>query len=213
MPKPLARENGSAMHCHQSIYKNGKNIFYDEKAIDGLSSVAKYYMAGILQYAPGMTVIANPTVNSYKRLEVGYEAPVNIAWSNENRSTLIRVPRPRGNGTRMELRSPDATCNPYLLFALMIEAGLKGIEEKMTVGLPVDENIFNMSKVELDEKGIEKLPQNLREALEALENDKFLKDVLGNHVYTKILEGKYREWHEYGQEVHEWEINNYFYKY
>ena len=213
MPKPLSGENGSAMHCHQSIYKDNVNIFYDGESEDGLSDIAKKYMAGILMHAKGMSAITNPTVNSYKRLEVGYEAPVNIGWSFENRSTLIRVPKSRGNGTRMELRNPDATANAYLLFAIMIEAGYKGIKENLQISKPIDGNIYDMDKEDLINRNIGILPQNLREALEELEKDEFIINVVGEHIYEKFSEEKYIEWKEYGQKVHKWERETYFYKY
>ncbi len=213
MPKPLSGENGSAMHCHQSIYKDGENVFFDENSTDGLSSIAKQYMAGILKYANSLTAIANPTVNSYKRLEAGYEAPVNIGWSFENRSTLIRVPKSRGNGTRMELRNPDATANTYLLFASMIEAGYSGIEEELEIEKPIDGNIYDMQQKDIDFHNIETLPLNLREALEALEEEPFMQNVIGKHIYEKFCEEKYLEWADYGQKVHKWERENYFFKY
>lgn len=213
MPKPLAGENGSAMHCHQSLYVNGDNAFYDPKDQYQLSDIAKYYIAGLLEHADAIAAIANPTVNSYKRLEPGYEAPVNVAWSTHNRSALIRIPAARGNGTRLELRNPDATCNPYQLFAVMLKAGLDGIKKKLEPPAPIDRNIFDMDQHEKEEAQVSLLPRNLREALLALENDELICEALGEHTVSRFLNIKHKEWQDYSGEVHPWEIEKYFRKY
>ena len=213
MPKPLTGENGSAMHCHQSLFRGSDNAFYDPEGENLLSKEALQYIAGILDHAPAIAAIGNPTVNSYKRLEPGYEAPVNIAWSTINRSALVRVPGARGKGTRMELRNPDATCNPYLLFTVMIKAGIEGIKKGLQPPEPLDVNVYDMNDEDREKAQVGTLPRNLREALEALENDKLICEALGDHIVSRFLSIKYREWQEYSSEVHPWEINRYFKKY
>lgn len=212
MPKPLYGVNGSGMHTNMSLTKNGKNIFDDPKGRNGLSKEAYYFIAGIMKHIKGMTAIANPLVNSYKRLVPGHEAPVYIAWSATNRSPLIRIPASRGAGTRIELRSPDPAANPYLLLALCLAAGLDGIKHKMEPPKPVNGNIFELTEEEMNAQSIEIIPFNLCRAVEAMEADPFIKEVLGNHVFSKYVEAKKAEWDHYRKQVTQWEIDEYLYK-
>ncbi|MCM1494659.1 MAG: glutamine synthetase family protein [Bacteroides sp.] len=212
MPKPLYGVNGSGMHTNMSLTKNGKNIFADPKGKNGLSKEAYYFIAGIMKHIKGMTAIANPLVNSYKRLVPGHEAPVYIAWSATNRSPLIRIPASRGAGTRIELRSPDPAANPYLLLALCLAAGLDGIKHKMEPPKPVNGNIFELTEEEMSAQNIEIIPFNLCRAVEAMEADPFIKEVLGNHVFSKYVEAKKAEWDQYRKQVTQWEIDEYLYK-
>lgn len=213
MPKPVYGINGSGMHVNQSLFKNGENAFFDPSQPLQLSTVAMHYLGGLLAHARGLTAVTNPTVNSYKRLVPGYEAPVYIAWSPKNRSPLVRVPARRGNGTSFELRSPDPSCNPYLAFAVILKAGLDGIKKKTTPPPPVDQNIFEMSEAELKELQIEMLPGSLGEALEELRKDTLIQEALGPHIYEKFVEAKTLEWKEYCTQVHPWEIKQYLTKY
>ena len=212
MPKPLYGVNGSGMHTNMSLTKDGKNIFDDPEGENGLSKEAYYFIAGIMKHIKGMTAIANPLVNSYKRLVPGHEAPVYIAWSATNRSPLIRIPASRGAGTRIELRSPDPAANPYLLLALCLAAGLDGIRNKMEPPMPVNGNIFELSDEEMQARNIEIIPFNLCRAVEAMEADPFIREVLGNHVFSKYVEAKKAEWDLYRKQVTQWEIDEYLYK-
>ncbi len=212
MPKPLYGVNGSGMHTNMSLTKDGKNIFDDPEGENGLSKEAYYFIAGIMKHIKGMTAIANPLVNSYKRLVPGHEAPVYIAWSATNRSPLIRIPASRGAGTRIELRSPDPAANPYLLLALCLAAGLDGIRNKMEPPMPVNGNIFELSEEEMQARNIEIIPFNLCRAVEAMEADPFIREVLGNHVFSKYVEAKKAEWDLYRKQVTQWEIDEYLYK-
>jgi glutamine synthetase len=213
MPKPIFGINGSGMHTHQSIYKNGKNIFFDKNGQYQLSDECRHYIGGILQYARDFTAITNPLVNSYKRLVPGYEAPVYIAWSERNRSPLVRVPAPRGNGTRIELRNPDPACNPYLAFALMMKAGLEGVKNKIEPPPPVSENIYEMTCSERDKNGIKQLPANLLEALAAMAGSDMVRETLGEHIFNHFLNAKKQEWDMYNMSVHEWELDRYLAQY
>lgn len=215
LPKPLQGQNGSGMHTNMSLTKDGVNAFYDPKdpLKNGLSETAYQFIAGIMEHIPAITAIANPLVNSYKRLIAGYEAPVYVAWSCKNRSPLIRIPASRGSATRVELRSPDPTANPYLLLACCLRAGLDGIKKELTPPTSVDENIFAMSEQELKERGISALPSNLNEALQALEQDEVIKDILGEHIVTNYISAKKKEWAEYCENVSEWEIQKYIKEY
>ncbi len=214
MPKPVFGINGSGMHTNMSLMKDGKNAFYDPNAELGLSETAMQFIAGVLAHVKGITAIANPLVNSYKRLVPGYEAPVYLSWSTSNRSVLVRVPAARGMGTRVELRSPDPSCNPYLEMALCLAAGLDGIKRKMTPPTGITENLYEMTDEERAAAGIESLPGSLEEALVEFKNDAdFLKDALGAHVYEKYLEGKEREWDKYHIYVTGWEVDRYLSKY
>ncbi|WP_422857211.1 type I glutamate--ammonia ligase [Desulfitibacter alkalitolerans] len=213
MPKPFYRENGSAMHCNQSLFKNGENIFYDSSTECGLSQVAHYYIGGLLKHAKGITAIGNPIVNSYKRLKPGYEAPVQIGWSKSNRSTLIRVPASRGSATRVELRSPDPTANPYLIFAVMVKAGLHGIKNKITPPESIEEDVYNLSPKKRAQLDLDHLPRDLYAALKAMEEDPLIKETISEHTYNRFLEAKYKEWSDYAEQIHDWEIKSYLGKY
>ncbi len=209
MPKPIYGINGSGMHTHQSLYKNGSNTFYDPKGENQLSKTCLYYIGGLLKFAPEFTAITNPLVNSYKRLVPDYEAPVYIAWSERNRSPLVRVPATRGNGTRVELRSPDPSCNPYLAFASILMAGLEGIKKQILPPPPVNENIYNMSVEKRKKLQIKELPRNLLEAIEKLENSELMRKTLGEHIFSHFVKAKKMEWNLYNQKVHQWELNRY----
>ncbi len=209
MPKPLNNECGSGMHCNMSLFKDGKNAFYDENDEKGLSQDAYYFIGGLIKHAKGMTAITNPIVNSYKRLVPGYEAPVYIAWSPGNRSPLIRVPSARGIGTRIELRHPDPSCNPYLALAVMLSAGLDGIKNKIEPPETTVQNIYDMTEEQLKQTGIEKLPSDLNEALEELLKDELVVKTLGEHVVENYVKAKKIEWNEYKNLVHPWEIGKY----
>jgi glutamine synthetase len=213
MPKPFAGENGSAMHFNQSLFREGENMFYDPTSQYQLSDIAMHYIAGLLKHAKGMTAITNPIVNSYKRLKPGYEAPVHIAWSNCNRSTLIRIPSRRGKATRIELRSPDPVANPYLAFAVSVKAGLEGRRKKLQPPKCVEGDLNGMSARKRASLGIEYLPRDLYAALKEMEKDSLIKEAIGEHCYNCFLERKYQEWHEYEREVHPWEIDRYLKQY
>lgn len=213
MPKPVAGINGSGMHTHLSLFKGGKNAFFDEKADLQLSTTALQFIAGLLEHATGMVAITNPTVNSYKRLTPGYEAPTNIAWSASNRSAMIRIPARRGVGTRCELRMPDPTCNPYLALAAMIAAGRDGIEKKMTPPPAIQRNIFEMSVRDRRRHKIKELPGTLREAVAAFERDDVIKAALGTHIAEHFIAAKAAEFEEYRISVHGWEIDRYLAEY
>src|SRR6476619_1034874 len=213
MPKPIYGQNGSGMHAHQSLFKGKDNAFWDAKAEWELSKTALHYIGGLLRHARGMCAITNPLVNSYKRLVPGYEAPVNVAWSMRNRSPLIRVPDRRGLGTRNELRSPDPAANPYLALAVMLAAGLDGIETNADHREPVNENIWEMSFREKRRLRIDDLPHDLNEALDELEKDDVITSALGAHIATNFLEAKRQEWRDYITQVTQWERDNYLLKY
>ncbi|HAA89210.1 MAG: Glutamine synthetase [Thermoanaerobacterales bacterium 50_218] len=209
MPKPLFGVNGSGMHLHMSLEKDGKNAFYDPEAPDQLSEVALFFIGGILHHARAITAITNPTVNSYKRLVPGHEAPVNIAWAFRNRSPLIRIPAKRGESTRIELRSPDPSCNPYLALAVCLKAGLDGIKKKISPPPPLQQNIYHLSQEELRKLGIGCLPASLEEALDELERDEVIKEALGEHIYNRFMEAKRIECYNYRIQVHPWELEQY----
>ena len=213
MPKPIFGINGSGMHTHQSLFKDGQNSFYDPNGPDQLSDTARYYMGGILKHARAFAAITNPTVNSYKRLVPGYEAPVNIAWSGANRSCLVRIPAKRGASTRVEVRNPDPTCNPYLALAAMLSAGMDGIKNKIEPPAAVDRNIYKMEDEERIALGIGSLPGNLLEALVELEASELIKGALGSHIYEKFRQGKLEEWNEYNIQVTPWEVSSYLTKF
>lgn len=214
MPKPVYGINGSGMHTNMSLYnlEDGSNAFDDPTDKLGLSKTAYAFIAGIIAHVKGIAAFSNPTVNSYKRLVPGYEAPCYIVWSASNRSSLVRIPASRGKGTRVELRCPDPTCNPYLEMALCLAAGLDGIKKGLTPPDPIDYNVFGLTSEELKEAGIECLPGNLIEAVEAAEADPFVKETVGEHVFNAYIEGKKNEWDEYRTQVTEWEINRYLKK-
>ncbi|MFP4626056.1 MAG: type I glutamate--ammonia ligase [Natronomonas sp.] len=211
MPKPIANINGSGMHTHLSLFTDdGENAFHDGDDEFDLSSTAKSFLAGILEHAPAITAVCNPTVNSYKRLVPGYEAPVYVAWSDRNRSALIRKPAARiPAASRVELRSPDPSCNPYLALAVMLQAGLDGIERDLEAPDPVRENIYEFDETMRDEYGIETLPPNLGRAIDALEADDVVMDALGPHVGPKFIQAKRQEYAEFNVSVSKWELDRY----
>ncbi|NVM22917.1 MAG: glutamine synthetase [Desulfobacterales bacterium] len=212
MPKPIYGENGSGMHTHQSLFNGEKNAFYDPKDEHHLSQVAKCYIAGLLKHAREIAAITNQWVNSYKRLVAGYEAPVYVSWATRNRSTLVRVPmyKPgKEKATRIELRSPDPTCNPYLAFAVMLAGGLKGIQEGCRLADPVEEDIFAMGAAERERAGIESLPGNLFEAILEVEKSELVRRTLGDHIFNKVIENKKIEWDCYRTHVSQYEIEKY----
>lgn len=212
MPKPKEGVAGSGMHINMSLSKDGKNIFDDPEGELGLSPEAFYFMGGLLKHAKGMCLITNPIVNSYKRLISGYEAPNYIAWSATNRSPLIRIPSSRGELTRIELRNPDPSANPYLTLALCLAAGLDGIENKIYPPAEIRGNVFDLSILGKEKYGIETLPTNLKDAIAEFENDKFLQNILGEHICLKYLSAKKDEWNRYRMHVSSWELDEYLYK-
>jgi len=212
MPKPIYGVNGSGMHTHQSLFKGDKNAFFDTNDKYNLSEVGKKYIAGILNHAREITFVCNQWVNSYKRLVPGYEAPVYICWARRNRSALVRVPmyKPgKERATRIEFRSPDPACNPYLAFACMVAAGMKGVENNYQLPEPLERDVYNLTKDEMKELGIEYLPGSLIEAIEVAEESQLLKEVLGDHIYTNLIAAKKIEWDMYRQQVHEYEVKTY----
>jgi glutamine synthetase len=212
MPKPKFGVNGSGMHINMSLSKDGKNIFDDPNGKLGLSEDAYHFIAGLMKHMEGMSAITNPLVNSYKRLVPGYEAPVYIAWSAKNRSPLIRIPAARGASSRVELRCPDPSANPYFALAVCLAAGLDGIKNKLTPPDSVDLNIFTMTAEEKLEKGVRSLPGSLEEAIEALEKSDLVKGVLGEHTLKKYLEAKKAEWKDYSIQVSQWETDQYLHR-
>ena len=215
MAKPIEGINGSGMHTNMSLYdlKTGENVFDDPNGELGLSDTAYSFIAGIMAHIKGIAAISNPTVNSYKRLVPGYEAPSYLVWSTSNRSCLVRIPASRGKGTRVELRCPDPTCNPYLEMALCLAAGLDGIKKGLKPAPAYDENVFALSDEELKKNGIECLPGSLAEAIAAAEADPFIKETLGDHVFTNYITGKKEEWDSYKTSVSKWEIDKYMINY
>lgn len=209
MPKPLYGVNGSGMHSNQSLMMDGKNAFYDPETADGLSQTAKYYIGGLLKHVREFAAVTNSTVNSYKRLVPGYEAPIYAAWSASNRSALIRIPATRGIGTRVELRCPDPACNPYLAFASMLHAGLDGIKNKIEPPASTDVNIFHLTEEEKSKRGIESLPGSLKESIDIMSQSAFMKNALGEHTFNSFLKAKNAEWNDYKTIVHPWELETY----
>lgn len=209
MPKPIYGLNGSGMHFNLSLFNENGNAFYDADDEMNLSQTAYQFLAGILEHARGFTAICNPTVNSYKRLVPGYEAPVYVAWSAHNRSPLVRVPESSGLSTRLELRSVDPTANPYLAMAVLLKSGLDGILNQKTPPAPVDRNIYSMSEDERHDNGIVDLPSTLHNAIKVLRKDKIVKEALGKHIYTNFVEAKRIEWGAFRQQVSEWEREQY----
>jgi glutamine synthetase len=209
MPKPIFGINGSGMHTHQSLLTGKQNRFYDPEGPWQLSSTCLHYIGGLLRHAKGFCAITNPLVNSYKRLVPGYEAPTNIAWSERNRSPLVRVPATRGIATRVELRMPDPSCNPYLALAVMLRAGLDGIEQQIDPGPPVNKNIYKMSHRERRHLRIDELPASLSEALDELEKDDLIRETLGDHIFNHFVEAKREEWFDYIRHVSPWEVERY----
>lgn len=209
MPKPIFGKAGSGMHTHQSLFSGKQNVFFDAKAPFQLSATAMHYIGGLLHHARGYCAITNPLVNSYKRLVSGYEAPIYLAWSEKNRSPLIRIPARREVGTRAELRNPDPACNPYLALAVTLKAGLNGIKNKINPGDPLNLNIYHLTAEEKIKHGIRSLPGDLTEALDEMEKDGLVKGVLGANTYEKYLTAKRLECDEYRNQVHQWEIERY----
>ncbi|WZL77875.1 type I glutamate--ammonia ligase [Eubacteriales bacterium mix99] len=213
MPKPISDINGSGMHTNVSLFRDGKNAFYEESDPIQLSREARWFIGGIFRHMKSITAITNPIVNSYKRLTPGYEAPVYIAWSTQNRSPLIRIPAARGDATRIELRCPDPSCNPYLALAAILNAGLDGIVHKMDPPPAMDRNIFKMTEEQRLEAGIDSLPGDLMEAIGEMEKSDFVRETLGDHVFRKYIKAKKKEWNQYRTSVSKWEIDNYLTKY
>lgn len=209
MPKPVFGQNGSGMHTHQSLFRNGENAFYEPGAGDQISKVMRWYVGGLLRHARSFCVVTNPLVNSYKRLVPGFEAPVNVAWSHHNRSPLVRIPARRGKGTRLELRMPDPSANPYLALAVQLAAGLDGIKNKTNPPEPVDRNIWELSIRDRRKYKIAELPRDLGEAVDLMKRSTFMKVTLGEHVYDNLLAAKEQEWQDYIAQVHDWEIERY----
>lgn len=209
MPKPIFGICGNGMHINMSLSKNGKNAFYDKSDKLNLSETAYHFIAGIMDHIKGIAAVTNPLVNSYKRLVPGYEAPVYIAWSASNRSPLIRIPSARGEGTRVELRNPDPSCNPYLAIALLLAAGLEGIKKQLMPTESIDMNIYEMSDLERNKYNVESLPSSLENAIEAMEKDEFIARTLGPHVYSQYVNAKKKEWMMYTTRVSQWEIDQY----
>ncbi|MCG8401549.1 MAG: type I glutamate--ammonia ligase [Firmicutes bacterium] len=213
MPKPIFGIAGSGMHLNQSLMKNGQNAFFQPDSPNMLSQDCLHYIGGLLKHIPAITAIINPTVNSYKRLVSGYEAPVYIAWSYRNRSPLIRVPAKRDQSTRIELRSPDPSCNPYLALAVCLRAGLDGIKNRIEPPASCDRNIYELTPEERRELRVDTLPENLQEAMRYLEQDEVIKEALGPHLLNRYIEAKKIEWDAYRMHVHPWELQNYLNKY
>ncbi|MFO7964936.1 MAG: glutamine synthetase family protein [Desulfobacterales bacterium] len=212
MPKPVFGENGSGMHVHQSLFEGKKNLFFDGRDPFHLSEMAKGYIAGIMKHAPEIIAVTNQWVNSYKRLVPGYEAPVYISWARHNRSTMIRVPmyKPgKETATRIEFRAPDPACNPYLAFAVMLAAGLTGIEKKYDLPDPIEEDIFEMTQSQKEARGIHTLPGNLYAALIEIEKSELVRKALGDHIFNKFIENKKIEWDLYRTHVSRYELDKY----
>jgi glutamine synthetase len=210
MPKPIAGINGSGMHTHLSLFENGDNAFHDESDEFNLSDIAYKFLGGILEHAPAIAAVTNPIVNSYKRLVPGYEAPIYVAWSDVNRSALVRKPAARiPAASRIELRSPDPSCNPYLAIAVMLHAGLDGIENDLEAPDPVRENIYEFTEADREERGIDTLPTTLGQAITALQEDDVVLDALGPHVSEKYVQAKTQEYTEFLASVSEWELDRY----
>ncbi|MBF0710832.1 MULTISPECIES: type I glutamate--ammonia ligase [unclassified Gemella] len=213
MPKPIYGINGSGMHCNISLFKNGKNCFFDESTPNQLSQDAYYFIAGVLKHARAFTAVCNPTVNSYKRLVPGYEAPCYVAWSTSNRSPLVRIPASRGKSTRVEVRSVDPAANPYLAMSTILAAGLDGIENKLIPADEVSSNIYVMTLEERLAQGIDQLPSTLYTALKELKSSQIMENSLGSHIFNNFIEAKSIEWDSFRTRVTDWEIDQYLKQY
>jgi len=218
MPKPIAGINGSGLHFHLSLFKNGENAFYEPRGKlevwpHQLSETALRFIAGLFEHAEGMAAITNPLVNSYKRLTPGYEAPTSVAWSVSHRSAMIRVPKRRGVGTRAEFRLPDPSCNPYLALAVILGAGLEGIENNLTPPPPIERNVYQLSVRDRRKYRVSEMPRTLREALEALQKNRVIRATLGEQLYKDFLKAKQVEWDSYRIAVHQWELERYLAEY
>jgi glutamine synthetase len=209
MPKPVYGRDGSGMHLHLCLRKGERNAFEDPKDENGLSNVAKWFIGGLLQHARGFSAVTNPLINSYKRLVPGFESPTHLVWSEHNVNPLVRVPPTRGQQTRCELRSPDPSCNPYLALAVILGAGLAGIEEKIDPGPPISKNIYRMSARERARFNIDPLPADLHEATIALKKNKLVQEKLGPVIYRYLMEAQQALWRDYSQHVHPWEVEHY----
>ncbi|OPX79009.1 MAG: Glutamine synthetase [Methanosaeta sp. PtaB.Bin039] len=209
MPKPIYGQAGSGMHVNISLFRGGENAFYDPEKPMYISDLARYFVGGVLEHASALTAIANPIVNSYKRLVPGFEAPVYVSWSGPNRSSLIRIPSGRGMSTRLEFRSPDPSCNPYLTFAAILAAGLDGVRRGIDPGEPTDKNVYDMTPAEREAYGIGTLPSSLPEALSCLQDDRVIRDALGEHVVSNLVRLGQMEWESYNTMVHPWELERY----
>ncbi|MBI3934675.1 MAG: type I glutamate--ammonia ligase [Acidobacteria bacterium] len=209
MPKPIYGRDGSGMHLHLSLRKGERNAFEDSKDANGLSNIARWFIGGLLQHARGFSAVTNPLINSYKRLVPGFEAPTHLVWSAHNVNPLVRVPPIRGEQTRCELRSPDPSCNPYLAFAVVLRAGLDGIQEKIDPGPPISKNIYRMSARERARFNIDPLPDDLHEATVALKKNKLVQETLGPVIYKYLLEAQQALWRDYSHHVHPWELEHY----
>lgn len=213
MPKPIENRAGSGLHTNMSLFRNGENAFYDPESETGLSHAGMNFIAGVMKHIKGICAVTNPLVNSYKRLIPGFEAPCYIAWTMSNRSALIRIPASRGAGTRVELRSPDPAGNPYLAFALLLAAGLDGIENDLQPVPAVSANIYDIGEDERKANRIDNLPEDLHAAVEEMKADPFVRETLGGHVFSKYVEAKEKEWREYSMTVTEWELEHYLNKF
>jgi glutamine synthetase len=213
MPKPTYGRSGSGMHTHQTLLVDGKNAFFDPNGPEKLSDVSRWYIAGLLRHARGYCAVTNPLVNSYKRLVGGFEAPVDVSWSTQNVSPLIRVPAERGDATRCENRLPDPAANPYLALLVQLAAGLDGLSERLDPGEPVNKSIARMSYRERRRLRIDQIPRDLQEALDYLEKDRVIRDALGEHIYERFLDAKHEEWSDYIEHVSAWEIDRYLGRY
>lgn len=213
IPKPIFGIAGSGMHTNTSLFRNGQNVFYSENDPLHLSQEAYWFIGGLMKHMKSISALTNPIVNSYKRLVPGYEAPVYIAWSARNRSPLIRIPAARGLSTRVELRCPDPSCNPYLALAAVLSAGLDGIENKIQPPASIDKNIFEMTEVQRREAGIESLPGSLKDAIDEMAGSSLARDILGQHIFEKYIEAKNEEWDDYKTNVSQWELDQYLTKY
>ena len=209
MPKPIYGAAGTGMHCNVSLFRGNENAFFDPETPMNISELARYFVGGLKEHACAITAVANPLINSYKRLVSGFEAPVYVSWSGPNRSSLIRIPAGRGLSTRLEFRSPDPTCNPYLTFAVILASGLDGIRRGIDPGEPIDVNVYELSQAAREARGIGTLPGNLKEALDSLEQDEVVRNSLGEHVFNNIMRLGNLEWGEYNTWVHDWEIERY----
>jgi len=212
MPKPIFGANGSGMHVHQSLFSGDRNAFFDENDRYYLSKTAKHYIAGLLKHAPEIAAVVSQWVNSYKRLVPGYEAPVYLSWARRNRSDMIRVPEyqpGKENSTRIEFRTPDPACNPYLAFSVMLAAGLEGIKKEYELADPVEQNVFEMSSQEREQRGIDSLPMDLSEAISLTENSQLVREALGDHVFDSFIKNKKIEWERYRIQVTEYELKRY----
>jgi glutamine synthetase len=212
MPKPVFGVNGNGMHTHQSLFTGDKNAFFDPEDPYHISKAGKCFIAGLLKHAPELTAVTNQWINSYKRLVPGYEAPVYLSWARRNRSDLIRVPeyRPgREKATRIEFRSPDPACNPYLAFSVMLAAGLEGIDKGYEIPEPIEENVYEMSEAERERRGIGTLPASLLEAIRLTEQSELVRKALGDHVFHAFIENKKIEWDQYRSQVTEYELKKY----